>query len=338
MKGITKGALIGSGAIAGMALVTGIIQMGMTHSLIRIAFERDLPFTPGLRTKKLFSGCREIEKIERLCRESAAVLEGSDCRTVILKGRGGQKLVGHLHLCPSAKRTIIAMHGWRTTWARDFGAVSKFWHANGCNVLYAEQRGQNNSEGRCICFGINERYDCLDWIEWLNRQGSLSGLPIYLCGVSMGASTVLMATGLDLPQNVAGVIADCGFTAPHDVFKHVVTKNLHFPYGATTQSRIDRLCRRRLGFDPCSCSTTDALSHCKIPVMLVHGGSDRFVPVEMSYNNFRACAAPKRMFVVPAADHGMCYYTDPQGYQREMLKFFSDCEDTRDAGTRFVAF
>lgn len=326
MKSITKGVAICSGALAGGALTVGLIQTGMTHSLIRIAFERNLPFTPGIRTKKLFSGCRDMEKIEELCRRSASVLEEGDCRTVILINRGGQKLTGHLHLCSDPKRTVIAMHGWRTTWARDFGAVSRFWHSHGCNVLYAEQRGQNNSEGRCMGFGVNERYDCLDWIEWLNRDPRFSRLPIYLCGVSMGASTVLMATGLELPDNVTGVIADCGFTSPHDVFKHVINKNLHFPYGALIQRRIDGRCKKRLGFDPHCCSTTDALKRSKTPVMLVHGGSDRFVPVQMSYDNFRACASPKRMFVVPAADHGMCYYTDPQGYQREMLRFFSDCE------------
>ena len=334
MKAITKSALIGSGAVAGAALTAGLIQVGMSHSLIRIAFERKLPFTPGIRTKRLFSGCREMEKIERICRHSASILESGDCRTVILNGRKNEKLVGHLHLCDEPKRTIIAMHGWRTTWARDFGAVSRFWHAKDCNVLYAEQRGQNNSEGRCIGFGINERYDCLDWIEWLDRDVRFSRLPIYLCGVSMGASTVLMATGLKLPTNVAGVIADCGFTSPHDVFKHVINKNLHFPYSEATKKKIDKLCQRKLGFDPHCYSTTEALSHCKIPVMLVHGGADRFVPVRMSYDNFRACVSPKRMFVVPAADHGMCYYTDPHGYQREMLRFFADCEGIFDQRTK----
>lgn len=326
MNDITRRSLIGSALIAGTALGVGAASLSMPRSLVKIAFERKLPFTPGIRTKKLFSGCREMDRIEKLCCESASILENGDCRSVAITNRNKERLVGHFHVCDAPKRTIIAMHGWRTTWARDFGSVSKFWHANGCNVLYVEQRGQSNSEGRCIGFGITERYDCLDWINQLNRDPSISRLPIYLCGVSMGASTVLMATGLDLPSNVRGVIADCGFTSPHDVFKHVVNKNLHFPYGALTQKRIDRLCKRRLGFDPHGYSTTEAMKKCKIPIMLVHGGADRFVPVEMSYDNFRACAAPKRMFIVPAADHGMCYYTDRRGYQREMLKFFSDCE------------
>ncbi len=326
MKTVTKGVLLGSAAMAGGAVAISAISFGMTHSLVKIAFDRKLSFEPSIRTKKLFSGCREMAKIERICETNAYRLEGGDCRNVVIKGRGGQLLMGHFHRSAKPQRTIIAMHGWRTTWARDFGAVSEFWHRNNCNVLYAEQRGQNNSEGQYMGFGITERYDCLDWIRWLNKRTGCERLPIYLCGVSMGASTVLMATGLELPKNVAGVIADCGFTSPHDVFKHVVNKNLHFPYGAHTQRKIDKLCKKRLRIDPHSYSTVEAMRVCRTPVMFVHGTEDRFVPIEMTYDNFRACAAPKRMFIVPGAEHGMCYFTDKKGYESEMLRFFEDCE------------
>lgn len=333
MNSFTRGALIGSAALTGAAILAGTVSVGIPHSLIQIAFERKLPFTPGIRTKKLFSGCRDMERIERLCCENAAVLENGDCISLSINGRGGQRLVGHLHLSPSPKRTIIAMHGWRTTWARDFGAVSEFWHSNDCNVLYVEQRGQAQSEGRYIGFGITERFDCLSWIERLNREAEISRLPIYLCGVSMGASTVLMATGLELPKNVHGVIADCGFTSPHDVFKHVVNKNLHFPYGKLIERQVDRRCIRRLGLDPHEYSTLEAMQHCKIPVMFVHGGADRFVPVRMTYDNYRACASRKRMLIIPQADHGMCYFTAKVRYQREMLDFFSDCEAGAEGGS-----
>ena len=328
MKTVTKGILLGSAAMAGGAAAMGAISFGMTHSLVKIAFDRKLSFEPSIRTKKLFSGCREMEKIERICRENALRLESGDCRNVVITGRGNQRLAGHFHRSEKPQRTIVAMHGWRTTWARDFGAVSEFWHSNSCNVLYTEQRGQNNSEGQYMGFGITERYDCLDWIRWLNRLSDCAELPIYLCGVSMGASTVLMATGLELPKNVAGVIADCGFTSPHDVFKHVVNKNLHFPYGTHTQRKIDKLCKKRLHIDPHSYSTVEAMKSCRTPVMFVHGTEDRFVPIGMTYDNFRACSAPKRMFIVPGAEHGMCYFTDKKGYESEMLRFFEDCEST----------
>lgn len=326
MNNITKGALIGSAAAVSTAAIVSAVSYSVTHSLIKIAFERDLGITPSVRTKQLFSGCKQMAEIERFCTENAVKLDNGCCKKVELCGRGRQRLVGHFHASDTPKRNIIAMHGWRTTWARDFGAVSEFWHKNGCNVLYAEQRGQNNSEGEYIGFGIAERYDCLDWVKWICAQSACQGLPVYLCGVSMGAATVLMATGLSLPENVKGVIADCGFTSPHSVFKHVVNKNLHFPYGAYTQRKIDRLCRQKHWPDPHSYSTVEAMKSCKVPVMFVHGTDDRFVPIQMTYDNYRACAAPKRMFIVPGAEHGMAYFTDKQGYEYEMLRFFSDCE------------
>ena len=326
MKNITKGVLIGSAAALGAAALTGAASQTMAHSLVRIALDRQLIFTPGIRTKKLFSGCRELERIERFCEENAFRLEEGDCKQMQIQSRDGERLVGHLHVSSAPKRTIIAMHGWRTTWARDFGAVSEFWHKNGCNVLYAEQRGHSESGGSFISFGITERFDCLSWIERLNRDKRFSELPIYLCGVSMGAATVLMTTGFELPSNVRGVIADCGFTSPHGIFKHVVNKNLHCPYNSLTVRDIDRVCKKRMNLSLSSYSTIEAMKKCRVPVLFVHGSADRFVPSSMTYDNFRACASEKRMFIVPGADHGMSYFTDRCGYEREMLRFFADCE------------
>jgi len=326
MNNITKGALIGSGTAIAVLTAMGAASYSMTHSLIKIAFDRRLSITPSIRTKRLLSGCKQMEEIERICSENEYKLEKGDCRTVEIRSRDDQRLVGHLHGSEKAKRTIVAMHGWRTTWARDFGAVSEFWHSNDCNVLYTEQRGHSNSEGSFMSFGIMERFDCLSWIKWLNSSSGLPRLPIYLCGVSMGAATVLMATGLKLPRNVAGVIADCGFTSPHDIFKHVVNKNLHCPYSAFTARDIDRVCKKKMSMSPGSYSTLEAMRTCQVPVLFVHGTDDRFVPISMTYDNYKACASKKRMFIVPGADHGMSYFTDKAGYEKEMLRFFEECE------------
>ena len=64
------------------------------------------------------------------------------------------------------------------------------------------------------------------------------------------------------------------------------------------------------------------LENCQTPILFIHGTDDSFVPVEMTYRNYRVCSAPKRLFVVPGANHGMSYYIDPVGYQREMNSFF----------------
>ena len=142
----------------------------------------------------------------------------------------------------------------------------------------------------------------------------------------MGAATVLMTTGAKLPPNVVGVIADCGFTSPQAIWRHVTVNNLHFPYGKGQEKLIRRLCMKRMEMDPDEYSTTAALKNCKIPVLFIHGALDRFVPLEMTYENFSACASEKRLFIVPDAQHGMSYFVDRNGYEAEVLRLWKECD------------
>ncbi len=185
-----------------------------------------------------------------------------------------------------------------------------------------EQRGQNNSAGDYMGFGMLERYDCLEWIKWVNEQ-NVEGLPIYLAGVSMGAATVLMTTDLGLPENVHGVIADCGFTSPHAIWKHVVENNLHMPYGIHEKA-VNALCKKKIQYDAKEASAVNSMKKCNVPVLFVHGTDDKLVPVEMTYENYKACKATKRLFVVPGAEHAMSYFMDRERYEKELKEFWHD--------------
>ena len=199
--------------------------------------------------------------------------------------------------------------------------IADFFRENGCSVLFAEQRGQGASGGEHMSFGLLERYDCLDWIEWVNAQTG-GKHPVYLCGISMGASTVLMAGGLNLPTNIRGIIADCGYTAPTAIWKHVAQKHLHLDY-RICGGIASRRAKKKANLDVNAMSCPMALSRCRVPVLFIHGTDDRFVPVEMTYENYKACAAPKRLMIVPGAQHGMSYPTDPDGYQEALKSFWT---------------
>ena len=151
---------------------------------------------------------------------------------MLLENREGLTLVGHLRECEKAKRLVIAFHGWRSAWYRDFGLLADFLSREQCSVLYVEQRAQNESEGDYIGFGLTERYDCVDWANWAAER--FPGLPVYLMGVSLGGATVLMAAGDILPAAVHGVIADSAYTSPRAIWQHVMGKNLHLPVRAAT--------------------------------------------------------------------------------------------------------
>ena len=321
MKKITKSILISSGvAAATMAGIAGATYAA-TKQLVKIALDRELPkSTP--KSKARFAGSKKVVEFAEASAEAAKKLRDSDCEEVEILSPDNIKLAGHWHECENAERIIVAMHGWRSSWANDFGSISEFWHANGCSVLYAEQRGQNNSGGDYMGFGMLERHDCLEWVKWVNER-TKGTLPIYLAGVSMGAATVLMASGLELPENVHGIIADCGFTSPHAIWKHVTEKNLHLSYGIIGRVAND-ICRKKINMGAKDYSATHALSHSNIPVLFVHGADDHFVPVNMTYENYLACSAPKRLFIVPGADHAMSYFLEKEAYEKHMTEFWKD--------------
>lgn len=217
MKKRTRNLFLGSGAaVAGIAAAKIAVD-ALARYLVSIALDRDLPPSPKRGQARLTGSGTDDALLERM-RDAAAALENAGCETVTITAHDGVQLVGHWQTCEEPERVIIAMHGWRSTWAKDFGVVAESWHKQHCNVLYVEQRGQDGSGGDYMGFGLLERYDCLDWINWVNQAGHSvyegRRLPIYLCGVSMGATSVLMAAGLPLPANVRGIIADCGFTSP----------------------------------------------------------------------------------------------------------------------------
>lgn len=312
--------ILGISAVAGgAALAASLSAYITTKCLVNAALDREPPQILK-NASRIISGTRSGDDFSRCVAEASERLAVAENEVVTIKSHDGTNLTAHLIPAPDAERLIIAVHGWRSSWHGDFGMVSDFWHDNGCTVLYIEQRGQNNSGGDYMGFGLTERYDCLDWINWANGRFG-ADMPIYLCGVSMGATTVLMAAGLDLPANVRGIIADCGFTSPGAIWKHVAEKNLHLSYGLRG-ALADAMCRHKIMMGPDEYSTKDALRAAKVPVMFVHGTDDHFVPVEMTYENYMACASPKKLLIVPGADHGMSYFMEPHKYESEVLDFF----------------
>ena len=317
-----KFAALAAALLTGAVAVSGGVSYIITKKLVELALDRGNVENQE-SIKKLLSGETNTEIFARYRDAAAENLINTPHETVSITARDGVKLVGHFVGCTEPKRAIIAMHGWRSSWAKDFGMISDFLHENACAVLYAEQRGQNESGGSYMGFGLTERFDCLDWINWLNGSG-YETFPLYLCGVSMGAATVLMASGFTLPENVHGIIADCGYTSPYAIWKHIAENNLHLRYDKWMRDTIDEMCRERINFSSDDFSCTKALERCRVPVLFIHGTDDNFVPIEMTYENYKYCDAPKRLLVVPGAGHGMSYAVDKERYEQTVLQFWRD--------------
>ncbi len=214
----------------------------------------------------------------------------------------------------------ILLHGYRGNSERDLsGGVSRC-HTLERSALIIDLRASGSSDGSVITFGINESRDCLAWIDYIIHNIDKDA-KIILTGVSMGAATVMITAAKELPKNVIGVLADCGYTSAKDIIKKIM-REMHLP--ADFLYPFARLGGKLFGrFDVDETSPIEAMKNAKVPVIFIHGDNDAFVPHEMSVENYNACIAPKRMVTIKGAGHGLCFPIDAETYFEE-LKFFFD--------------
>jgi len=244
---------------------------------------------------------------------------------VTTTSRDGIKLVGRYYHVKDDAPVSIIFHGYRSNIGTDCNGGYYLSVKNGYNVLVVYQRGHRESGGKTITFGVKERYDCLDWIAYVNERFG-EEIPILLMGLSMGAATVLMAAGLDLPSNVKGIMADCGFSSPKEILQEVIRK-MKYPLRITYF--FVRMSAKIFGhFDPEEASAVEALKNAKVPVLIIHGDDDRFVPCRMSRDNYDACASAKEILIVPGAGHGLSYCVDAKAYEKAVQDFMDRVLET----------
>ena len=238
-----------------------------------------------------------------------------------IKTFDGLTLYGkYYELTPGAPIELM-FHGYRGTAQRDLSGAVQRCFALGRSALIVDQRACSDSEGRVITFGIREHRDCLCWVDFaVKRFGP--DCKILLTGISMGATTVLMAAGKPLPPNVVGVLADCGFSSAKEIIQHVIRRMKLPPRLGYFFVRLGA--RLYGGFDPESYSALEAAPNIRVPVLFFHGLDDRFVPSYMSQQNYDACTAPKKLVTVPGAGHGLSYLLDTEGYFQAVREFFPE--------------
>ncbi len=230
----------------------------------------------------------------------------------------GAKLYGRYYETKKGAPTQILFHGYQSSAFRDMSGGLPLALKSGCNALLVDQRAHGKSGGKCLSFGVLERYDCL---AWANYAAKTYGGKIILTGISMGAATVLMASNLDLPKDVVGIISDCGYSSPKGIICDVMEK-VHYPVNLVYP--FVRLGGRLFGgFDIESSSAEKALKNAKVPVLFLHGAEDRFVPCKMSTENYNACSSQKEIHIFETAAHGLCYTMEPKRYEKAVMDFIN---------------
>lgn len=254
-------------------------------------------------------------------RRLVSELDGRPCRRVTITARDGTRLSARYHHVADGAPLEIQCHGYRGRAVRDFCGGNPLAAEMGHNTLLIDQRAHGESGGHCITFGIRERFDILDWVDYATRE--LGAEKILLVGISMGGASVLMAGGEPLPTAVRGIIADCPYSSPRDIISSVIrmmhlSPRLAYPLVAASARLFG-------GFSLSSCTAEEAAARCPVPLLLLHGEEDRLVPVEMSKRIAEAAGVMATLATFPGADHGMSCMSDPDRYRAIVTAFCERC-------------
>lgn len=235
----------------------------------------------------------------------------------------GLHLVAFFLPAPDAKGVVLLMHGYHSAPLREYATLARFYHDLGYHVCLPYQRAHGESEGKYVTFGIKERYDCRDWILRLDEMFG-GELPIFVQGISMGCATVVMASGFDdLPLNVRGFIADCGFTDPKSMCYYEMVTLRHIPAWLSKMLLATGGMYTKLfaGFALDEYSTLTALRDNRRPVLFIHGTEDKRVPIEMTLANYEACSDPKELYLAEDAIHAVSYFQQEENYDKRVGDF-----------------
>lgn len=233
---------------------------------------------------------------------------------------GSKLFARYFHLADDGPLQIL-FHGYKSSPLLDCSGGTYFSHLLKHNTLVVDQRAHGASDGMIITFGIKERRDCLSWIEYaIFRFGS--EIPIILSGLSMGASTVLMATDLPLPPNVKGIIADCPYSSPKEIILKVGKEQGFPPRLMYPFLRIGAAVFGHFNLE--ESSAIEAIKKSKIPILLFHGEEDHFVPCEMSIRLSEEAKDHITLVTVPGAGHGLSYLVAPDLYEASIKKFLKE--------------
>ena len=199
----------------------------------------------------------------------------------------------------NSNKWAIVVHGYGGS-GKLMSDKSKYFYDMGYNVLIPDLRGHGKSEGDYIGMGWKDRLDIISWINFIIKENP--NAEIVLHGTSMGAATVLMTSGENLPSNVKAIVADCAYTSAWDEFSYQLETYLKVPssYILNVTNMVTKL---KAGYSLKEASALECVKKATVPILFIHGDKDKFVPYSMMDKLYDATNSPKEKLTIEGGEH-----------------------------------
>ncbi|MHA6259050.1 alpha/beta hydrolase [Sporosarcina sp. CAU 1771] len=239
-----------------------------------------------------------------------------------LTSHDGLKLSGYyLQATKPTNKLVILTHGYLGH-AKQMGLYGQHYYEDlDYNIFMPDARGHGRSEGTYYGFGWPERLDLIDWTNLLVEKLG-DDVEVAYHGLSMGAATVLMASGEELPSQVKAIIADSPYGSVYQLFKYQMNRMFNLPAFPLLDS-TSLLTKIRAGYSFREASTLRAVEKTNVPVLYIHGDSDTFVPTEMAKKLYMQTTSDKEILIIANANHGESFAMDEEKYKVKLNEFLN---------------
>ncbi|MBA9088016.1 hypothetical protein FHR92_004509 [Fontibacillus solani] len=281
-----------------------IILNGMTRYAFRQITQMKLQTDESIYNNLEKSGVFSRERFDNLIKKEAHITSKDGLRL------SGCVLESH----PESKRWAIIVHGYTVSLHVSTQYIDMF-EREGFNVLLIDQRRHGNSQGKYTTYGFMEKYDVDCWVNWIIEHYGEDRV-IGLHGQSIGGGTVIEYLSIAHP-NVKFVVAECPYSDLTELLRHqikVLNKLPIYPLLPLVNIQM----QRRAGFRMQQVSPLRAVRYSSMPLLLIHGTNDNFVPTHMSKSLYEHKRGAKRLLLIEGAVHANVYAVNPQRYTEEV--------------------
>ena len=249
----------------------------------------------------------------------------ADLQSVSLSAADGAVLKAwYVHPHDYNGSAVILLHG-ITDNREGVAGYGQLLLEHGYAVMLPDARRHGESGGELATYGLKEADDIHRWVSWVYAHDPPQC--IYGFGESYGAA--LMLQSLAVENRFCAIAVESPFSSAREMSYERVSRPLHLqPWFGRTLGRpaiwsASLYARLRYGIDLLQPSPLEAVTHSKVPVLLIHGEADR--SISPRHSQLIANAAPEhvQLWLVPHAGHTMAWTVAHREFESRLLGWFA---------------